>query len=163
MSKKELSVGDKAPSFNLKNQKGQSVHLKDFLGQWLVLYSYPKDMTPGCTREAIGFTEQQADFNKLGAQILGISPDSEESHCKFIEKEKLKINLLTDPDHRVLESYGAWGVKKNYGKEYMGVIRSTYLIDPKGILAKIWSNVKVDGHVEAVKEKLSELQSALAK
>lgn len=153
-----LKVGDKAPEFKLIDQNNKSVTLKDFKGKWIILYSYPKDSTPGCTREAIGFTQHLEDFTKLGAVILGVSPDSPESHCKFIEKEGLKITLLCDPDHETLEEFGAWGLKQNYGKEYWGVIRSTFLIDPKGNIAAIWPSVKVDGHVEAVLEKLKELQ-----
>jgi len=157
MEKNGLKVGTKAPEFALIDQNESKISLKDFKGKWVVLYFYPKDSTPGCTREAIGFTEHLKDYQKLDAVILGVSPDSAKSHCNFIEKEKLKIALLCDPEHKVLESYGAWGLKKNYGKEYLGVIRSTFLIDPKGNVAAVWPSVKVDGHVEAVKEKLREL------
>ncbi|MBI1869674.1 MAG: thioredoxin-dependent thiol peroxidase [Chlamydiae bacterium] len=153
-----IKVGDKAPDFKLFDQNKNEVSLKNFKGQWIVLYFYPKDSTPGCTREAIGFTQDLVDFKKLNAVILGVSPDSIESHCKFIENEKLKVTLLSDPEHKLLESYGAWGLKKNYGKEYFGVIRSTYLIDLKGNVAAFWPNVKVDGHIEEVKEKLMELE-----
>ncbi len=153
-----LKVGDQAPEFCLLNQDEKEVSLKDFEGKWVVLYSYPKDNTPGCTIEANDFTKQLSSFTKLDAVILGVSPDSSKSHCGFIEKQGLKITLLSDPDHKMLEEYGSWGLKKNYGKEYFGVIRSTFLIDPKGKIAAVWSSVKVDGHVEAVKEKLKELQ-----
>ncbi|MBI1883036.1 MAG: thioredoxin-dependent thiol peroxidase [Chlamydiae bacterium] len=152
-----LRVGALAPEFSLLDQDEKKVSLKDFKGKWVILYFYPKDNTPGCTREAIGFTEDLGVFKKLSAVILGVSPDSSQSHCNFIESQKLKITLLSDPEHGVLEEYGAWGLKKNYGKEYWGVIRSTFLIDPKGNLAFVWPNVKVDGHVEKVLEKLKEL------
>lgn len=160
MGKNGLKIGDKASEFALLDQNENEVSLKDFKGKWVVLYFYPKDSTPGCTREAIGFTEHLKNYQNLDAVILGVSPDSAKSHCNFIEKEGLKITLLCDPEHETLEDYGAWGLKKNYGKEYLGVIRSTFLIDPKGNIAAIWSNVKVDGHVEAVKEKLKELIEA---
>jgi peroxiredoxin Q/BCP len=160
MEKNGLKVGAKAPEFVSVDQNENKVSLKDFKGKWVVLYFYPKDSTPGCTREAIGFTEHLKDYQKLDAVILGVSPDSAKSHCNFIEKEKLKITLLCDPEHKVLESYGAWGLKKNYGKEYLGVVRSTFLIDPKGNIAAVWPSVKVDGHVETVKAKLKELIEA---
>ena len=154
---KNLKPGDQAPQFSLMNHQGQTVSLHDFTGQWVVLYFYPKDNTPGCTREAIGFTQELREFEKRSAVILGCSPDSPESHCGFIEKQSLKITLLSDPNHDVLKRYGAWGQKQNYGREYEGVIRSTFLIDPKGKLAALWSSVKVDGHVEAVLGTLNEL------
>jgi peroxiredoxin Q/BCP len=160
MEKNGLKIGDRAPEFTLVDQNENKISLKDFKGKWVVLYFYPKDSTPGCTREAIGFTEHLKDYQKLNAVIFGVSPDSAKSHCNFIEKEGLKITLLCDPDHKALKNYSAWGLKKNYGKEYMGVIRSTFLIDPKGNIAAVWSSVKVDGHVEAVKEKLKELTQA---
>lgn len=154
----KIKVGDLAPDFCLPDQDEKGVSLKNFQGQWVILYFYPKDSTPGCTREAIGFTGALSDFKKLNAVILGVSPDSAKSHCNFIEKEKLKITLLCDPEHKILEDYGAWGLKVNYGKEYWGVIRSTFIIDPKGHIAHLWPKVNVDGHVEEVKEKLKELQ-----
>lgn len=154
---KNLCVGDLAPQFSLLNQQGQNVSLCEFMGRWVVLYFYPKDNTPGCTREAIGFTQHLHDFKKRNAVILGCSPDSPESHCGFIEKQSLEITLLSDPKHDILKLYGAWGKKQNYGREYEGVIRSTFLIDPKGKLAALWPAVKVDGHVEAVLSTLSDL------
>lgn len=151
-------VGKKAPAFTLQDQDENKVKLSSFLGQWVVLYFYPKDDTPGCTREAIAFTEENPDFNGLDAVVLGVSKDSCQSHRKFIEKHNLGITLLSDPDHAVMEKYGAWGEKKNYGKTTMGTIRSTVLIDPKGVLAYRWPTVKVDGHADAVKKKLKELR-----
>ena len=156
---KKIDVGDAAPEFDLLNQDGENVSLESLSGQWVVLYFYPKDNTPGCTREAIGFTAELGAFQKKRAVILGCSPDSTQSHCGFIEKQNLKIGLLSDPEHAVLKSYGAWGKKMNYGREYEGVIRSTFLIDPKGKLAAVWPNVSVDGHVEAVFKKLCELET----
>jgi peroxiredoxin Q/BCP len=149
--------GTKAPAFTLPNQDGHKVKLTGLNKRWVVLYFYPKDDTPGCTTEACDFTSGIKAFEKLNATVLGVSPDSEESHRKFIKKHSLKIDLLSDPDKKVLEKYGAWGVKKMYGKESMGVIRSTYLIDPGGKIAYAWPNVKAKGHAEKVREKLAEL------
>jgi peroxiredoxin Q/BCP len=115
-----------------------------------VLYFYPKDNTPGCTTEAINFSEQQSVFQGLGVKILGVSPDSEKSHGKFIEKQQLNLQLLSDPDHAVAEAYGVWGLKKFMGKEYMGILRSTFLINPQGIIVYAWPKVKVKDHVADV-------------
>ena len=153
-----LEIGQKAPEFCLKNQDEVEICLKDLKGKWIVLYFYPKDNTPGCTTEACDFTNELEEFEKLDAIILGVSPDSCESHRKFIEKKNLKITLLCDEDKNVLKEYGAWGIKKMYGKEYEGVIRSTFLIDPDGNIAYIWPKVRVKGHVEKVKETLKKLQ-----
>jgi peroxiredoxin Q/BCP len=155
----ELEVGKKAPAFCLIDKDEQKHCLKDFLGKWIVLYFYPKDNTSGCTREAVGFTEKKADFEKLNAVIVGVSPDSPASHARFVEKKNLNILLLSDPEHKVLMKYGVWQKKKLYGREYMGVVRSTFLIDPKGKIAAVWRKVKVNGHVDAVLEKLKELQN----
>ena len=144
-----LEVGQKAPEL---------AKLADFAGQWLVLYFYPKDNTPGCTTEAIDFTALSPQFQQLNAVILGVSPDSEKSHCRFIEKHNLTIQLLSDTEHQLAEIYQVWGLKKFMGKEYMGIKRSTFLIDPQGNIAYIWSNVKVKAHAEAVLKKLEELQ-----
>jgi peroxiredoxin Q/BCP len=124
----------------------------------LVLYFYPKDNTPGCSTEAIDFTALSPQFQQLNAVILGVSPDSEKSHCRFIEKHNLTIQLLSDTEHQLAEIYQVWGLKKFMGKEYMGIKRSTFLIDPQGNIAYIWSNVKVKAHAEAVLKKLEELQ-----
>lgn len=151
-------VGDKAPAFTLKNQDEKDVSLADFKGKWVVLYFYPKDNTSGCTLEAQDFTAANPDFAGLDAVVLGVSPDSCQSHRKFIEKQDLDLTLLADPDHEALEKYGVWQEKKNYGRTYMGVVRSTFLIDPEGKIAAVWEKVKVKGHVDAVKEKLQELK-----
>lgn len=158
MSQKRLEIGEEAPDFCLPNQDGEEVCLKDFKGKWVVLYFYPKDNTPGCTTEAKDFTTHLSDFEKLDAVVLGVSPDTVESHKKFAEKHGLKVTLLSDTEHKVLEAYGVWGVKKRFGKEYYGVIRSTFIIDPEGKIAYRWYNVRVKGHVETVKNKLEELK-----
>lgn len=149
-------VGQPAPDFTTEDAGGNRVSIKDYSDVWLVLYFYPKDNTPGCTTEAIGFSELASQFKELGAEIVGVSPDSAKSHCKFIDKHNLSITLLTDPEHQVIETYGAWRLKKFMGKEYMGVVRSTFLIAPGGKIAKVWDQVRVKGHVAKV---LEELQS----
>ncbi len=153
-----LKKGCKAPAFTLPDKDENRVALKDFAGKWVALYFYPKDNTPGCTTEGIEFTAAQKDFEKLGAVIVGVSPDSPKSHCNFTEKHKLGVTLLSDPDKKMLDKYEAWRLKKNYGREYMGVVRSTVLIDPNGKVAETWNNVKVKGHVEAVLKRLEELR-----
>jgi len=152
-------IGKKAPSFSLLNQHGKKVSLKDFAGHWLVLYFYPKDDTPGCTTEACQFTTDWKQFEKLSARVVGVSPDSPESHTAFIGKFQLKVDLLSDPDHETLEAYGAWGEKNLYGKISTGVLRSTVLIDPKGKIVHQWQKVKADGHAKEVAEKLAELHA----
>ena len=154
-----LETGQKAPEFCLSNQDKVEICLRDLKGKWVILYFYPKDLTPGYTTEACEFTEAMPRFEELDAVILGVSPDSPEKHRKFIEKKELKITLLSDENKEVLKAYGAWGLKKMYGKEYEGVIRSTFLIDPDGNIAAVWPKVRVKGHVEAVKQKLEELQA----
>nr|MBN2278599.1 thioredoxin-dependent thiol peroxidase [candidate division Zixibacteria bacterium] len=150
-------TGTKAPAFTLPDQDDNKIKLSDYNGRWVVLYFYPKDNTPGCTTEACEFTGGLKDFENLEAVVLGVSPDSTESHRKFIAKQNLKITLLSDPDRKVLEKYGAYGTKKMYGKEVKGVIRSTFLIDPDGKIAQSWTGVKAAGHAEKVREKLTEL------
>ena len=157
-----LVVGKAAPTFSLPSQDDKVVKLGDFKGQWVVLYFYPKDMTGGCTTQACEFTAGIKGFDKLDAVILGCSPDSTESHRKFIAKEKLKVTLLSDPEHAALEKYGAWGEKSLYGRKFMGVIRSTVLIDPNGRVAFHWPKVKAAGHAEVVRTKLAELRAAAA-
>ncbi len=156
----KLSSGDKAPPFNLQADSGEKAALKDFAGKYLVLYFYPRDNTPGCTREAQAFTKLLPQFKKavpgFGAEVCGVSKDSYESHCGFRDKLKLKVTLLSDPDLETHKAYGAYGDKVMYGKKTKGVIRSTFLIDPKGKIIRAWSSVKVDGHAEAV---LAELKS----
>ncbi|MEQ8762986.1 MAG: thioredoxin-dependent thiol peroxidase [Planctomycetota bacterium] len=153
-----IEAGKKAPAFTLKNQDDEKVALKDLAGQWVVLYFYPRDDTPGCTTEACEFTGGIQKFEKIGAQVFGVSPDTTEKHRKFIEKHSLKVALLSDPDHKVMEKYGAWGEKNMYGKITEGVIRSTVIIDPKGKIAHHWKKVRAAGHAEKVREKLIEFQ-----
>ena len=151
--------------FELENTFGKIVKLSDYKGKWVILYFYPKDNTSGCTKEALDFTSLKEEFSKLDAEIIGISPDSSASHLKFTEKHNLTITLLSDPDKQVMKKFGAWGLKKNYGKEYEGVIRSTFVISPEGEIAASWSKVKVRvkrktgevKHAEKVLEKLKEL------
>jgi peroxiredoxin Q/BCP len=153
-----IELGKKAPVFALPDQDGKTVKLDGLKGRWVVLYFYPKDDTPGCTVEACEFTAGIKGFEKLDAAVLGISADDGASHRKFIEKFKLKITLLSDTDHAVMEKYGAWGVKVLYGKEFIGVKRSTVIIDPAGNVAHHWKSVKSAGHAEHVRKKLVELQ-----
>jgi peroxiredoxin Q/BCP len=157
-----LEEGSKAPKFDLESDSGERASLGDFAGQWLVLYFYPKDNTPGCTRQAQGFTEAAARLKKLGASVVGVSKDSVASHCGFKEKIGIKFPLLSDKDLAVHKAYGAFGTKTMYGKKVEGVIRSTFLIGPDGKVAKAWRSVKVDGHVEKVVEAV-QAQTAPAK
>ena len=154
-----LEVGTKAPEFCLPNQDENEVCLRDLKGKWIVLYFYPKDNTPGCTTEACDFTANLPAFEDLDAVVLGVSPDSPKRHRNFIEKKELGITLLSDEDKKVLEEYGVWQLKKMCGREYMGVVRTTYIIDPEGKIAEVWSNVRVKGHVDKVRERLAELKS----
>lgn len=155
-----LNIGDAVPDFCLPNQDEEEICFRDIKGKWIVLYFYPKDNTPGCTTEALEFTEALPDFEGLNALVLGVSPDSAKKHRNFIEKKGLKITLLADEEKEVCQLFGVWQLKKNYGREYMGVVRSTFIIDPDGKIAAKWEKVRVKGHVEAVKEKLAELQNA---
>lgn len=154
-----IEIGKKAPAFTLGNEAGKKVKLADLAGKWVVLYFYPKDDTPGCTTQACEFTASITDFSGLDAVVLGVSPDDAASHAKFIAKHQLKLSLLSDPDHAVMEKYGAWGEKVLYGKKSVGVIRSTTLIDPSGKVAWHWGKVQAAGHAEKVREKLAELRS----
>lgn len=149
-----ISDGDKAPAFDLESDSGEHLKLKDLLaeGKTLVLYFYPKDDTPGCTREAQAFTEAKRKLANAGAMVVGVSKDSIKSHCKFRDKYGLNFPLLSDPELKAHEAYGAYGEKVMYGKKTMGTIRSTFVIDPKGKVVKSWRGVKVDGHVDAVLE-----------
>lgn len=149
-----LEIGSKAPAFTLVSDEGKKVSLKDFAGKKVVLYFYPRDMTPGCTKEACSFSENIAALRKAGAVVLGISADSVESHKKFREKYGLAFPLLSDPDKEVIQKYGVWQEKNMYGKKSMGIVRSTFLIDENGKIAHVFSRVKVDGHTEAVLKKL---------
>lgn len=161
MTNTTLEAGSKAPKFDLESDSGGRRTLADFAGKWLIVYFYPKDSTPGCTREAQDFTGKDtlARLKKLGAEVVGVSKDSIESHCTFRDKYAIKFPLLSDPDLSVHKAYGAFGEKTMYGKKVQGVIRSTFLIAPDGKLARIWRGVKVDGHVAKVLEALAEAQS----
>ncbi len=152
-----LKEGDKAPAFKLPTVEGGNVGLKDFAGKTVVLYFYPKDDTPGCTREACAFRDNQAALKKAGAVVLGVSPDSVESHQKFRTKYKLNFPLLADADKSVARKYGAWGEKVMYGKKVPGMIRSTFVIGGDGVVRKVFPRVKVDGHAEKVLEVVSSL------
>lgn len=143
----------KAPFFVLRDADGKEVSLTTFTGSWLILYFYPKDDTPGCTTEACDFSN--LSMGAKGVQIVGISPDASATHRRFIDKYGLTVSLLSDPDKEVMKTYGAWGIKKNYGREYEGVIRSTFLIDPEGNLAFSWKNVKAKGHAQRVMVQLA--------
>ncbi len=153
-----MDVGIKAPDFCLKNADEKEICLKDFSSKWVVLYFYPKDNTPGCTTEALEFTAKKAEFDNRNAVVLGVSADSVKSHCNFRDKHHLSIELLSDPEKEVIQKYGVWQLKKQYGREYYGIVRSTFLIDPEGKIAAKWEKVKVKGHVDKVLEKLDELQ-----
>ena len=151
--------GDKAPQFTLEANDGSNWKLSESKGNPVVIYFYPKDDTPGCTKEACAFRDQKQKFKKLGVQIVGISPDSQEDHEKFRKKYKLNFPLLVDRDHKVAEKYGAWREKNMYGKKTMGIVRSTFLIDAKGRFAKIWRRVRVDGHDQEVLQAIAEIDS----
>ncbi|MGG3843727.1 thioredoxin-dependent thiol peroxidase [Anoxybacillus kestanbolensis] len=146
----------KAPDFTLPASNGEHVTLSQFRGKYVVLYFYPKDMTPGCTTEACEFRDHYEAFNELGAVVIGISSDSLERHNKFIEKHSLPFLLLSDEKQDVAKAYNVWKLKKNFGKEYMGIERSTFLIDPNGHIVKEWRKVKVNGHVEEVLDALKQ-------
>lgn len=153
-----LEVGSEAPSFCAKDTYGEQHCLDDYNGKWVVLYFYPKDNTPGCTVEAIDFTARKAEFATMDAEIIGVSGDSEKSHQKFTDKHDLDITLLSDPEKDIMESYGAWKEKRMYGKTFLGIVRSTVLIDPDGKVAHVWPKVKAKGHAVEVKVRLAELQ-----
>jgi peroxiredoxin Q/BCP len=148
-----IAEGKKAPGFELADQSGKTVSLGDFSGKTVVLYFYPKDDTPGCTKEACGFRDHWSEIKKLGAVVLGVSADGGESHKKFIAKYKLPFTLLSDPGRKVMEKYGAYGEKMMYGKKTVGVIRSTVVIGPDGVVKKHWKKVpKAEAHPEQVLE-----------
>jgi peroxiredoxin Q/BCP len=149
---RELAEGSKAPAFTLQRDGGAQVSLKDFKGGNLVLYFYPKADTPGCTKEAIAFSQLRSAFGKAGTEILGVSADPVKAQDKFISKHKLKIALASDEAKQMLEAYGAWGEKSMYGRKYLGVFRKTFLIDADGRIARIWPKVSVPGHAEEVLE-----------
>jgi len=153
----ELKVGDKAPSFKLKNQDGKIISSSDFKGKPIVLYFYPKDDTSGCTKEACNFRDEFPKFGKMKAEIIGVSADSVESHKKFATKYKLPFNLLSDEKKEILEKYGVWQEKSIYGRKYMGIVRTTFIIDSSGKISNIFPKVKVDKHNQEVMEALKEL------
>lgn len=149
-----LEAGSKAPAFTLETDEGKKVSLKDFQGKKVVLYFYPKDDTPGCTKEACSFSDHMGKLQKTGAVVLGVSADSVDSHRKFKEKYGLNFPLLSDPSKEVINKYGVWKEKNMYGKKTMGIERTTFIIDEQGKIAHVFPRVKVDGHTEAVLEKL---------
>ncbi len=142
----KLNMGDKAPSFEGLNQNGEKVSLEDFAGKQLILYFYPKDDTPGCTAEACNLNDNYNSWLNKGYEVVGVSPDSVKSHKKFSEKFNLRFNLIADTDKKILQDYGAWGEKSMYGKKYMGVLRTTFLIDEKGIIREIFEKVETKDH-----------------
>ncbi|QQS46739.1 MAG: thioredoxin-dependent thiol peroxidase [Acidobacteriota bacterium] len=152
MSEQTLKIGSKAPAFSLKDADGRTVKLSDFKGRKVVIYFYPKDMTPGCTKEACAFRDDYAELKKRNVEVLGVSADDQKSHRKFADKYSLPFPLLSDPDHSMIEKYGAWGEKSLYGKKYMGIIRMTYIIDEEGKVAHVFSKVKPETHSQEVLE-----------
>ena len=148
----ELKVGQKAPAFSLPRDGGGSVSLAEFKGRKLVIYFYPRADTPGCTRESIAFSQLRAEFTRAGTDILGVSADPVKAQDAFKKKHDLTVGLLSDEAHEMLKAYGAWAKKSMYGKSFMGIVRSTFLIDAKGRIAQIWPKVKVDGHAAEVLE-----------
>ncbi len=150
-----MNVGEKASDFTLESNNGP-LKLSTLKGKNVVLYFYPKDDTSGCTLEAQDFTAQSKEFEKRNTVVLGVSPDTVESHCNFIKKHSLSVKLLADPEKKVLQQYGVWQEKSMYGRKYMGVVRTTYLIDPKGNIKHVWEKVTVPGHVEEVLKKIQQ-------
>lgn len=149
------TIGKQAPSFSLPDQDGKIRTLQEFVGKWIILYFYPKDNTPGCSIEGREFTQIQASFPGV---IIGISADSVESHCSFIDKKQLNLILLSDQGKKTIKEYGVWGPKKFMGREFLGIKRTTFLIDQKGTVVALWENVKAKGHAQAVFEKWQSLQ-----
>jgi peroxiredoxin Q/BCP len=152
-----VAVGAKAPSFALADAAGREVKLSDFAGRWVVIYFYPRADTPGCTKEACEFTERMPAFSKLGCAVLAVSPDTPAALAKFAAKHGLAVTLLADPSKATLERYGAYGEKTMYGRKVTGVLRSTVLVNPQGVIAHHWRNVRAAGHAEAVASRLAEL------
>jgi len=153
-----FKIGQKALSFTLPDQNGNNHRLSDYKGKWILLYFYPKDDTPGCTKEACGVRDNFPQFKKLNAVVFGISKDSAVKHKKFAEKYQLPFTLLADEDKKVMEKYGVWVKKKFMGREYMGTLRTSFLINPEGKIAKIYENVKPDVHAEEVLKDLEDLR-----
>lgn len=154
-----IEVGNKAPDFTLAADDGSTIKSDDLRGSPVVLYFYPKDDTPGCTAEACSFRDRKAELERLGAVVLGVSPDPVDRHVRFRDKYDLNFRLLSDPDHSVAEKFGAWREKNMYGKKSLGIQRSTFLIDAQGTVVRVWPRVKVDGHDDQVLEALRELQN----
>lgn len=150
----DLEIGHTAPNFTRPSDGAGTLSLSDFKGQYVVLYFYPKDDTPGCTKEAIGFTESKAEFDNLDTKIIGVSKDTPAKHDKFIAKHDLKISLVSDEDGAMIEAYGVWVEKNMYGRKYMGIERATFLIGPDGKILHIWRKVRVKDHVAKVLETL---------
>ena len=153
-----LDIGNTIPDFCLPNQDEEEICFRDIKGRWIVLYFYPRDNTPGCTTEASDFTDELTDFRELDAVVIGVSPDTPRKHRNFIAKHNLKITLLADTEKELAKKFGVWQLKKSYGREYMGIVRSTFLISPDGKLAYKWEKVRVKGHVQEVKKRLIELK-----
>lgn len=156
MSELNLKKDQVAPDFLLFDHNQQPITLQNYSGKWLVIFIYPRDLTPGCTAEAKDFTKWKEAFASLNACIIGVNKDTAESHKDFSQKESLQLDLLTDPTGDMVQAYGAWRVKKLYGREFAGILRSTFLISPDGKVCKVWYNVKVDGHAEQVLDTLKE-------
>ncbi|NEN80824.1 thioredoxin-dependent thiol peroxidase [Paenibacillus elgii] len=157
----QLQPGQPVPDFTLTAGSGETVTLSQFRGKHVVLYFYPKDMTPTCTEESCQFRDYNGQFKAAHTEVIGISPDDLKSHVKFATKHGLPFLLLSDPDHEVCELFGVWQLKKMYGREYMGVVRSTFVIDPKGKLVREWRGVRIKGHVEQVLEAVKEAQAGV--
>lgn len=153
-----LAVGDKPADFVLQDHTGEEVRWEDFRGKPVVVFFYPKANTPGCTKEACAFTDLKAQFDERGVAVLGISADTVKRQSNFVTKYSLSMPLLADTEHTVLEPWGVWGEKKNYGRTYMGIHRATFLFDKDGVVAAAWPKVKVAGHAEAVLAKADELK-----
>jgi len=152
-----LAAGNKAPEFTLMNESGQEFRLSDYIGKTVLLYFYPKDDTPGCTKEACNFRDDYSEYDKAGVTILGISPDTSKSHAKFKAKYELPFTLLADPDHQIASAYGVWGRKKYMGREYDGILRTTFLIGPDYQIIKVFENVKPAEHSAEVLAELKKL------
>lgn len=150
-----IEVGQPARAFTLKDQDGKTHKLSDYRGRWVVLYFYPRDNTPGCTTQACGFRDRHDELEKRNAVVLGVSPDDEKAHQRFVEKQNLSFPLLVDPDQKLATAYGVWGKKQLFGVKHVGIVRTTYLIDPQGKIARRWDKVKVAGHVAEVVAALS--------
>ena len=157
------AAGDRAPEVALPDESGTIHRLCDQTGRWTLIYFYPEDDTPGCTTEACQFRDLHDDIQDEGAEVWGISPDGASSHRRFREKFSLPFTLLSDEDHAVAEAYGAWALKKNYGREYMGIVRSSFLVDPSGKIARAWPRVKADGHAAEVLAALAEAKAGAAR